>query len=163
MNEDEAAIRSHERDAEDSRAMMSHVIEFATASLKSAGIVHGGALVALLGLMVSDSAQLGLKMSILPTMIPFMAGLVSVTVASGTAYIAQYYYQQAAYKKEYSFEFPYVKDLPSKARYDRIGAFFHYVGFALVIFAYFLLIIGLYRVYKTFSVYMLSEAMKPIS
>lgn len=144
----EAAELAHSRAAAWIETTNSQTFESGNQALKAAGVVNGGAAVALLALignMVDKDATASISGEAIGfALLIFVAGVSASALASGGAYITNYLYVTAGTARTWDYEHPYVHHTRRSKVYEWSGAFFHVLSVLLVLFSYSSFLYGSY-------------------
>lgn len=124
-------------------AMHQSTIQYGVEAIRTAALVNGGAVVAMLAFEASifkDKEQLALSLA--PSIGIFLLGVILSGSASGTAYASQAFYERAESRVQLYFEHPFRRSTPQSKVCRRWALFFQIATIALVILAYLAIITG---------------------
>lgn len=155
-----AAYAAHDRYYSRQASLLTSVIEFSHSALRSAAVLNGGAAIAILAfigaLVTSDRVQSTDFRALVDSLTWFGVGVFSSTLATGSAYLAQFFYHWAESKHELTWDHPFVVEMPSRKGYDRVGQTFHATAASLTIASYLLFAWGAAQ-FTSFASQTLSE------
>ena len=139
---------AHSRAAAWRESLNGHTAESSNQAIKAAGIINGGAAVALLALignMVDKDATATISGEVIGfSLIIFVAGIAASAFASGGAYFTNYLYVAASSRRIWDYKHPYVHDTRGSRICAWTGGLFHVVSVILVLFSYGFFVYGAY-------------------
>jgi hypothetical protein len=143
-----AAELTHERASAWQEAQNNHTVESGLNAVKSAGIINGGAIVALLALVgnIIDkdaAASVGAE-QIGFTLLVFVAGLAASAFVSGFGYLTNFLYATASYYRTWDYIHPYIHETTKSRVFGGLGSVFHAFAVLLVTASYCLFLYGAY-------------------
>jgi hypothetical protein len=144
----EAAELAHARSAAWRESLNGQAAESSHNAIKAAGIINGGAVVALLALVgniVDKEAATSVSADHIGfAMLVFVAGLAASAFASGFSYFTIYLYVVAGRYRTWDYTHPYVHETRKSKIHTWFGALFHITAVVLVLGSYSLFVYGAY-------------------
>ncbi len=141
------------REMDESRnVMLKSVLDFGLNALRVAALVSGASLASITGLLpgIEKILKREIPSEVLQIVAAiFCASLVLSVIVSGLAYVTQFFYSASLEYHKKVWDFPYLEYEDKYARYQKIGALWHWATFLTCLLVYGLLGFGF--IYLLFS------------